>query len=69
MPDDFQPHVNIKKMFSAGMLSTEEEMQQFSEHFPVQTHLIKTYCSSRRSQKNKAAFLREQGGTQNKSIN
>ena len=47
MPDDFQPHVNIKKMFSAGILSTEEEMGQFSENFAVETHLIKTYCSSR----------------------
>ena len=43
MPDDFQPHVKIKKMFNAGMLSTEEEMQQFSENFAVETHLIKTY--------------------------
>ena len=43
MPDDFQPHVNIKKMFNAGMLSTEEETQQFSENFAVETHLIKTY--------------------------
>ena len=30
-------------MFNAGMLSTEEEMQQFSENFAVETHLIKTY--------------------------
>ena len=30
-------------MFSAGMLSIEEEMQQFSENFAVQMHLIKTY--------------------------
>ena len=43
MPDDFQPHVKIKKMFSAGMLSTEEEMQQFLENFAMETHLIKTY--------------------------
>ena len=43
MPDDFQPRVKIKKMFNAGMLSTEEEMQQFSENFAVRTHLIKTY--------------------------
>ena len=43
MPDDFQPCVKIKKMFNAGMLSTEEEMQQFSENFAVETHLIKTY--------------------------
>ena len=43
MPDDFQPRVKIKKMFNAGMLSTEEEMQQFSENFAIETHLIKTY--------------------------
>ena len=30
-------------MFNAGMLSTEEEMQQFSENFAVEMHLIKTY--------------------------
>ena len=27
-------------MFNAGMLSTEEEMQQFSENFAIETHLI-----------------------------
>ena len=43
MPDDFQPRVKIKKMFNTGMLSTEEEMQQFSENFAVEMHLIKTY--------------------------
>ena len=43
MPDDFQPRVKIKKMFNAGMLSIEEEMQQFSENFAVEMHLIKTY--------------------------
>ena len=43
MPDDFQPRVKIKQMFNAGMLSTEEEMQQFSENFAVEMHLIKTY--------------------------
>ena len=51
-----QPHVNVKKIFSADMLSTEEEMQQFSENFAVETHLIKTYCLSRRSQKTKQHF-------------
>ena len=40
MPDDFQPRVKIKKMFNAGMLITEEEMQQFSENFAIETHLI-----------------------------
>ena len=40
MPDDFQPGVKIKKMFNAGMLITEEEMQQFSENFAIETHLI-----------------------------
>ena len=30
-------------LFNAGMLSTEEEMQQFSENFAIETHLIKTY--------------------------
>ncbi|CAH3141202.1 unnamed protein product [Porites lobata] len=30
-------------MFNAGMLSTEEEMHQFSENFAVEMHLIKTY--------------------------
>ena len=43
MPDDFQPRVKIKKMFNAGMLSIEKEMQQFSENFAVEMHLIKTY--------------------------
>ena len=43
MPDEFQPRVKIKKVFNAGMLSTEEEMQQFSENFAVEMHLIKTY--------------------------
>ena len=42
MPDEFQPRVKIKKAFNAGMLSTEE-MQQFSENFAVEMHLIKTY--------------------------
>ena len=27
-------------MFNAGMLITEEEMQQFSENFAIETHLI-----------------------------
>ena len=40
MPDDFQPCVKIKKMFNAGMLITEEEMQQFSENFAIEMHLI-----------------------------
>ena len=40
MPDDFQPGVKIKKMFNAGMLIMEEEMQQFSENFAIETHLI-----------------------------
>ena len=43
MPDEFQPRVKIKKMFNAGMLSTEEKMQQFSKNFAVETRLIKTY--------------------------
>ena len=43
MPDDFQPRVKIKKMFNEGMLSIEKEMQQFSENFAVEMHLIKTY--------------------------
>ena len=30
-------------MFNAGMLSTEEKMQQFSKNFAVETYLIKTY--------------------------
>ena len=40
-----------------GMLTTEEELQQFSEKFAVEPHLIKAY---------KAAL--EQGGAQNKSV-
>ena len=43
MPDDFQPRANIKKMFSDGMLTTEEE--QFSEKFAVEPHLIKAYIA------------------------
>ena len=43
VPDDFQPHANIKKMFSDGMLTTEEE--QFSEKFAVEPHLIKAYIA------------------------
>ena len=30
-------------MFNASMLSMEEEMQQFSENFAIEMHLIKTY--------------------------
>ena len=30
-------------MFNAGTLSTEEEMQHYSENFVIETHLIKTY--------------------------
>ena len=62
MPDDFQPRVKIKKMFNAGMLITEEEMQQFSENFAIETHLIMYIAHL------KAAFLREQGGAQNKGV-
>ena len=32
-------------MFSAGMLSTEEEMQQFLGNFAMESHLIKTYIA------------------------
>ena len=58
MPDDSQPRVKIKKMFNAGMLSTEEEMQQFSENFAIETldQDIHVYCSSRRSQTTKQHF-------------
>ena len=41
------------------MLSTEEEMQQFSENFAIETHLIKTYmyiAQYRRSQTTKPHF-------------
>ena len=43
MPNDFQPRANIKKMFSDGVLTTEEELQQFLEKFDVELHLIKAY--------------------------
>ena len=49
-------------MFNAGMLSTEEEKQQFSENFAIETHLIMYIAHL------KAAFLREQGGAQNKGV-
>ena len=45
MPKDFQPRANIKKMFSDGMLTTEEELQQFLEKFAVKPHLIKAYIA------------------------
>ena len=45
MPNDFQPRANIKKMFSDGMLTTEEELQQFLEKFAVEPHLIKAYIA------------------------
>lgn len=45
MPKDFQPRANIKKMFSDGMLTTEEELQQFLEKFAVEPHLIKAYIA------------------------
>ena len=45
VPDDFQPRANIKKMFSDGMLTTEEELQQFSEKLAVEPHLIKAYIA------------------------
>ena len=71
MPDDFQPRVKIKKMFNAGMLSIEEEMQQFSENFAVEMHLIKTYMfiAHLEDLKQQSRILREQGGAQNKSVN
>ena len=58
-------------MFNASMLSMEEEMQQFSENFAIEMHLIKTYMyiAHLEDLKKKAAFLREQGGAQNKSVN
>ena len=70
MPDDFQPHVNIKKMFNAGMLSTEEDrdaavFREFCCGHALDQDILHIYKIS----KNKAAFLREQGSTQNKSIN
>ena len=45
VPKDFQPRAKIKKMFSDGMLTTEEELQQFLEKFAVKPHLIKAYIA------------------------
>ena len=68
MPDDFQPRVKIKKMFNAGMLITEEQMQQFSENFAIETHLI-MYIAHLEDLKQQSSILREQGGAQNKGLN
>ena len=37
-------------MFSASMLSTEEEIQQFSENFAMEPNLIKTYIAQKTKQ-------------------
>ena len=69
MPDDFQPRVKIKKMFNAGILSTEEEMQQFSENFAVETHLIKTYmyiAHLKDLKQQSSIFKRTRGSTEQK---
>ena len=35
----------LPQMFSDGMLTMEEELQQFSEKFAVEPHLIKAYIA------------------------
>ena len=56
-------------MFSAGMLSTEEEMQQFSGNFAMDMHLIKTYTADLEDLKKQSfIFRRTRGGTEQKCI-
>ena len=64
MPDDFQPRVKIKKMFNAGMLSTEEEMQQFSENFAIETHLIMYIAHLEDLKQQSSIFKRTRGRTE-----
>ena len=53
-------------MFSDGMLTTEEELQQFSEKFAVEPHLIKAYIANLEDLKIQSGI--EQGGARNKSV-
>ena len=64
MPDDFQPRVKIKKMFHAGMLITEEEMQQFSENFAIETHLIMYIAHLEDLKQESSIFKRTRGRTE-----
>ena len=64
MPDDFQPRVKIKKMFNAGMLSTKEEMQQFSENFAIETHLIMYIAHLEDLKQQSSIFKRTRGRTE-----
>ena len=64
MPDDFQPRVKIKKMFNAGMLITEEEMQQFSENFAIETHLIMYIAHLEDLKQQSSIFKRTRGRTE-----
>ena len=64
MPDDFQPRVKIKKMFNAGMLITEEEMQQLSENFAIETHLIMYIAHLEDLKQQSSIFKRTRGCTE-----
>ena len=64
MPDDFQPRVKIKKMFNAGMLIMEEEMQQFSENFAIETHLIMYIAHLEDLKQQSSIFKRTRGRTE-----
>ena len=50
-------------MFNAGMLITEEEMQQFSENFAIETHLIMYIAHLEDLKQQSSIFKRTRGRT------
>ena len=51
-------------MFNAGMLITEEEMQQFSENFAIETHLIMYIAHLEDLKQQSSIFKRTRGRTE-----